>query len=132
MARTYRQSTRRSLVCSVPSLTAWRYHLGDFQIIETPKADRVGLLSHLDMGHSLRTTSLYELKPGVNWLAVTPSVLRYLSTLGEEWLGFELGTGHPAYGCQTGRWSASLSITRRRLAPSASITYSVRPPSRSE
>ena len=50
----------------------------------------------------------YELKPGVSWLAVTPSVVRYLWALGDEWaaqdpkqemerFAFWLGAEHPIY-----------------------------------
>jgi hypothetical protein len=53
----------------------------------------------------------YELLPGVSWLAVTPSVLRYLKALGDAWVPtkpedavqrfdqffFELGPEHPVY-----------------------------------
>ena len=51
---------------------------------------------------------IYELKPGVSWLAVTPSVVRYLWARGEELaaldpkqemerFAFWLGAEHPAY-----------------------------------
>ncbi len=49
----------------------------------------------------------YEVKPGVSWLEVTPSVVRYLWAKGQEYakrdkgefnsFGFLLGAAHPAY-----------------------------------
>ena len=115
MARTYAQARTRSLVSSVLSPRLWRYYLNgrtageQFRIIETPQGARVGLLAHSDAfpwGTTLGTV-LYELTPGTSWLAVTPSVLRYLAATGAEyaavekkefeWIGFQLGTQHPAY-----------------------------------
>jgi hypothetical protein len=68
----------------------------------------VGYFQH---SHFLRGTNLsaswYELKPGVSWLAVTPSVVRYLWSRSQDYaklegkpcasFGFMLGTGHPVY-----------------------------------
>jgi hypothetical protein len=54
------------------------------------------------------SVEFYELKPGVSWLAVTPSVVRYVWALGEGWAEqepkrelesfvFWLGAEHPVY-----------------------------------
>ena len=78
-------------------------------MIETPSGEPVGFLAHsprLRDGHV--SAAAYELKPGVSWLAVTPSVVRYLWALGEEWaaqdpkqemerFAFWLGAEHPVY-----------------------------------
>lgn len=78
------------------------------RIIETASGKPVGLLVHRPM---LRGTSLssfvYEVKPGVSWVAVTPVVLRYLQAKGieyatrdnKEWntFSFSLGSDHPVY-----------------------------------
>jgi hypothetical protein len=57
----------------------------------------------------------YEIKPGHSWAAVTPTVIRYLCTLGEEYptetgkdkeygaFGFWLGGDHPVYKVIPGR-----------------------------
>lgn len=115
MARVYAQGRRKSLVSSVVSPRLWRYYVfgrtggEQFCVITTPKGERVGLLAHssqIPRGDALCSV-LYELKPGANWLSVTPSILRYLSEKGAdyaaqhskeaEWLSFRLGTQHPAY-----------------------------------
>jgi hypothetical protein len=54
----------------------------------------------------------YELSPGVSWLAVTPSVIRYLWATGQEMsarqgkalegFAFSLGAEHPAYAASAG------------------------------
>jgi GNAT superfamily N-acetyltransferase len=114
IARVYRRGCERSVVASVFSPKMWRYLLvrpagEQFRIIETPKGQRAGLLAHgADVSRDAVVSAvLYELKPGTSWLAVTPSVLRYLQATGAEyaakakkdleWLNFELGTQHPAY-----------------------------------
>jgi len=115
MGRVYAQGMTRSLVSSVISPALWRYYLGDRSkeeqccVIETPHGVRAGLLVHgneLRWGNMLSVT-VYELKPGTNWLAVTPAVLRYLAATGAEyaardkaefeWISFKLGTHHVAY-----------------------------------
>jgi hypothetical protein len=57
--------------------------------------------------HDSMVAERYELKPGVSWLDVTPSVVRHLWTKGQEFaerdgggfsaFGFLLGAAHPAY-----------------------------------
>jgi hypothetical protein len=77
-------------------------------IIETTSGESVGYLQH---GTALGLTGLtavwYELKPGTSWLAVTPSVVRYLWAKGQEYakrdgrtctsFGFMVGAQHPVY-----------------------------------
>jgi hypothetical protein len=115
MARTYAHARRRSLVSHVLPSRMWRYcafgrtETDPFCVVTTPKGERVGLLVHTSVLPWAPTVSvrLYELKPGANWLDVTPPVLRYLVTKGSEfaardkrpfeWLSFQVGTQHPAY-----------------------------------
>jgi GNAT superfamily N-acetyltransferase len=115
IARTYRESMSRSLVSSVLSPKLWRYYAlargldEQFRIVETPKGERVGFLVHFTRVHwgGGLSVVVYELRPGASWLAVQPSVLRYLAQTGAEyaardkkefdWIGFHLGTEHPLY-----------------------------------
>lgn len=108
---------RRSLVTCVRNEAAWRYELQrDRQsvsyrhlwIIESKAGDRVGLFAHPPhlWGQSL-ALNLYELAPGISWLAVTPSVLRHLWATGVAFAAEtsalyhsvypRLGTQHPVY-----------------------------------
>jgi hypothetical protein len=70
--------------------------------------EQVGFFSHPTYNsHNRMVAGRYELKPGVSWLAVTPSLVRYLWAKGQEYLkrdggelnafGFMLGADHPAY-----------------------------------
>ena len=113
---------RRSLVTCQRDEKTWRYELtgmspknvlrSEVRVIENTAGEPVGYLMHpwycWETGPTM-TLSLtaYELKPGVSWLAVTPSVARYLwKTSGEYAIGskkprlsyaFWLGLSHPAY-----------------------------------
>lgn len=119
VAEIYRQGSARYPVVCVRDEALWRYELSGrseknvnrwaLRIIETTDGKPVGFITHTTMlwrnGLRLR---VYELKPGVSWLAVTPSVVRYLWALGEQWaaqdpkqemetFAFALGVEHPAY-----------------------------------
>ena len=119
IAQLYEQGTSRYPVACVWDEALWRYELVGrseksadrraLAVIETPQCEPVGFLAHsprLRDGHVSAAT--YEIKPGVSWLAVTPSVVRYLWALGEEWaaqdpkqemerFAFWLGAEHPVY-----------------------------------
>jgi GNAT superfamily N-acetyltransferase len=119
IAQLYEQGTSRYPVACVWDEALWRYELASrsdksydrraLAVIETPPGEPVGFLAHaprLVEGHV--SAASYELKPGVSWWAVTPSVVRYLWALGEEWaaqdpkremeyFGFWLGAEHPVY-----------------------------------
>jgi len=118
IARVYRQSMKRYLVWSPRSATVWRYDLDgrrreaterrELRVIESASGDRVGFLTHdRQLWGGALGAGAYELKPGVSWLAVTPSVVRYLAATGEKYaarskkesgsFGFWLGSEHPAY-----------------------------------
>ena len=128
------QARPRSLL-SVPRAAAlWRYEIAGItpghtlgrlvRIIEAgpgaagPPGERVGYLVHDPARAPTVSVTAYELLPGLSWLAVTPSVLRYLQAYGDgappgpvpgspavgagaerrfERLRFELGPAHPLY-----------------------------------
>jgi hypothetical protein len=119
IAQLYEHGTGRYPVACVWDEALWRYELTgkseksderrSLAVIETLPGDPVGFLAHsnrLRDGHVSATP--YEIKPGVSWLAVTPTVVRYLWALGEEWaaqdserelerFAFWLGAEHPVY-----------------------------------
>ncbi len=118
IARVYEEGNRRWLVTAVRRAAHWRYELGGrraknpfavrLKIIETSGGERVGFLAHATQLFGSRlNVGCYELASGVSWLAVTPSVLRYLDAEGKRmarrqgvefrsfffWLGIE----HPVF-----------------------------------
>jgi GNAT superfamily N-acetyltransferase len=119
MAQVYDYGCQRSQVACVRDEALWHYELAgrseknvnrqELLIIETVEAEPVGFLVHTPRLHRNRVGApVYELKPGVSWLAVSPSVVRYLWALGEAWAAqdpkqemerfiFWLGTEHPLY-----------------------------------
>ncbi|MDQ3931099.1 MAG: GNAT family N-acetyltransferase [Chloroflexota bacterium] len=77
-------------------------------VVETPGAEPVGMLVRdYKMTGTRVAAHAYELKPGVSWAAVTPTVVRHLAAVGREWAQHQqgewntyvlaLGTEHPAY-----------------------------------
>jgi hypothetical protein len=111
------EARRRWLVAAVRDETQWRYELDGrrdekqlaHRIIEAPDGRPVGYLVHVDelWGKNV-VVFAYELVQGTSWLAVTPTVLRYLRTSGEGYqarpgsrpwdgIAFALGTEHPVY-----------------------------------
>jgi hypothetical protein len=118
VAQVYEQaSARYEIVCRrTPEI--WSYELdgqsydnvGHYEImlIEDAQGKFVGYFQHSTsiggIGVSVRG---YELRLGVSWLEVTPSVARYLWQRGQEYakhdgkqcdkFGFMLGLSHPAY-----------------------------------
>ena len=120
IADLYQQGCWRSLVSCRRDEAIWYYELigrskdnvnrSDLCVIETPEGQAVGFLAHppYTWGAMMAATA-YELKPGVSWAAVTPSVIRYLQKIYEVLLpeegekeefgafGFWLGAEHPVY-----------------------------------
>ena len=118
MRQVYDEAIKRYLVACVRDERIWRYELDgrsqknddrlELRIVESADGEAVGFLAHppLLWGQTLATV-LYELKPGVSWLSVTPGVLRYLQRTGQEYaaqahkefegFGFYLETEHPLY-----------------------------------
>jgi hypothetical protein len=102
----------------------WRYELCgrsqnsanrlDVCLVETVEGEPLGFLVYTTKfwGPKLGVV-VYELKPGVSWLAVTPAMLRYMQKVGKEWAAhaqeefesfvFLLGTEHPLYQVIPGR-----------------------------
>jgi GNAT superfamily N-acetyltransferase len=119
MANVYEVAAQRSLVACTRDEVEWRYELcgkskrnvcrRDLRVIEAAGGERVGFLAlSIRLWRGMLGAWVYELKPGVSWLAVTPSVVRYLWALGETWaardpaqqmemLAFRLGDEHPIY-----------------------------------
>jgi predicted N-acetyltransferase YhbS len=114
----YARTSARSMIASVRSEANWRYDIegrsensafsAPLHVIETTQGEDVGVLMHSRRlsGGAMRTY-LYEVKAGVPFLGVTPSVMRYLGARGEEYakrdgaefstLAFNLGETHPVY-----------------------------------
>lgn len=129
IAELYERATRRHEIACVRTPEIFRYELeGQSEknidryiilIIEDKRsmprsgsADKSGEpVGYFQHSHFLRGAYLsaagYELKPGVSWLSVTPSVVRYLWSKSQEYakhegkpcasFGFMLGTVHPVY-----------------------------------
>jgi hypothetical protein len=120
----YARESGRNLVAVVRDTAFWRYELEgrrpksllrhEIRVIETAASVPVGVMAHKPelWGPGL-VCSLYELLPGISWAAVTPSVVRYLARMGEEYavrdggawgaFSFNLGAQHPAYDAITDR-----------------------------
>lgn len=117
----YAHACKRQLITCVRDEAQWRYDLTgqseknvdrlEYRVIERAgSGEAVGYFTHpwytWDAG---LVANHYELKPGVSWLEVTPSLARYLWQTGETlWkqegkpgvrtvYGFWLGSKHPAY-----------------------------------
>ncbi len=119
VAQVYDQGVKRYPVACVRDEALWRYELTGkseknvnreaLSLIETAEGKSVGFIAHSPRLWRGRVgVSAYELAPDVSWLAVTPSVVRYLWSLGEEWAAqdpkqemdvfyFWLGAEHPVY-----------------------------------
>ena len=117
MASTYNEIRKRNMIVCERTPELFRYDLsrqdivGAFaltRVIEDQTGERVGWLKHLSfVGNSNLTAHFYELKAGISWLDVTPSMIRYLWNTGQEFakrdgktctsFGFALGEQHPAY-----------------------------------
>lgn len=118
VAALYNEAGRRNVLHCLRDAAMWRYDLdGQSQgnvnravicVIEDSAGQLCGFLLHPPI---LWTDSLavlmYELAPGVSWQAVTPSVLRYVWTTGQQLAAeakskclkfhLQLGSEHPAY-----------------------------------
>ncbi len=120
LAEIYHDATRRHLVTCVRDQALWRYELlgkseknvnrAELRVIESDTGGVAGLLLHPPwLWGPTQAVLAYELRPGLSWLTVTPSVLRYLQATGEAYAArdgkeefgafyFNLGTQHPVYG----------------------------------
>jgi hypothetical protein len=96
----------------------WRYELlgkskenvnrHEMRIIQTPEGESVGWLFHqAELWGRMMAAGGYELKPGISWAEVTPSVVRYLVQVGPQYAvgndqtcdsyGLWFGEDHPSY-----------------------------------
>ncbi|HSL30455.1 MAG TPA: hypothetical protein VK900_14745, partial [Anaerolineales bacterium] len=113
----YDRTRRRSMIACERTPEVFRYELlgrsqsnncGISCIIENQAGESVGFFTQ--PGYLYGTSLLaarYEVAPGNSWLEVTPSLVRYLWTKGQEYakrdggkfdsFGFSLGASHPAY-----------------------------------
>jgi len=118
IASVYDHAIQRHMVRCERTLEIFKYevleqsvnavnHFATF-VIEDLSGEAVGYLQHSDyLGGKNLTAIWYELKPGVSWLDVTPSVIRYLWKTGKEYakrdggectsFGFMGGAEHPVY-----------------------------------
>ncbi len=114
------ESNQRYLVSCVRDEHVWRYELSGrspnnvynpmIKIIETKTDGALGFITHppYRWGGMMAVTG-YEITPGVSWASVTPTVMRYLKSVGKEYppeygkekeletYGFWLGSSHPVY-----------------------------------
>jgi hypothetical protein len=120
IASLYAQAAERYRMVAVRDEALWRYELSgtdplsvnrmELELIETPEGEAVGFIGHPNyVWGSMMVAQLYEVKSGVSWMAVTPSVIRHLAAIGEKLqppigekepfqaFGFWLGTDHPVY-----------------------------------
>ena len=113
--KAYEQTKGRSMVACERTPELFRYELTAQEnqcwlscIIEEGSGEPVGFFRHPAYNrHHNMFADRYELSPGVSWLDVTPSVVRYLWAKGKEYVerdggefhrfGFLLGAAHPAY-----------------------------------
>lgn len=119
IAETYTFNNQRSFISCLRSNDEWLYELegkssdnvnrNEIRIIEDKEKQPVGFIAHSPQRWGrMMAASWYDLKPGVSWAAVTPSVMRYLRQTGQTlptehgqdpfaMFGFWLGEKHPAY-----------------------------------
>lgn len=117
----YNYACARQQISTVFNNALWQYELSgrserniirrEVHIIQTASGDPVGYLAHpwFNWGSGLALLE-YELKPGISWLAVTPSVARYALSKSREFalrdnenpeqkssIAFWHGSAHPVY-----------------------------------
>ena len=118
VAELYAESQKRYAISCQRGLEVFKYELNvqdkrnadhyPLQIIESQDGQRIGyfhLLNRLDKTTILCVT--YELKDGISWLEVSPSVVRRVWEIGQEYakqentacnsFAFLLGESHPVY-----------------------------------
>jgi predicted N-acetyltransferase YhbS len=118
IAEVYEVAIRRHAIACVRTPEIFKYELdGQSEnnsdhymvfIIEDSAGEQLGYFQHPNWPGRTGVSALwYELKRGVSWLAVTPSVVRHLWNKGQEYarrdgktctsFGFMLGAQHPVY-----------------------------------
>lgn len=120
----YQRECARGMISAVRDEAHWQNELFgkskanvnryELRVIETREGQPVGYLAHPGYAWaSMMALTSYELVDSVSYLAVTPSVIRYLCSIGQEYasvrektlnaFGFWLGSDHPAYKAAAGR-----------------------------
>ncbi|PWB70190.1 MAG: hypothetical protein C3F07_17465 [Anaerolineales bacterium] len=118
IAGVYDHAVQRHMVRCVRTLEIFEYEVTvqdvnainrfETHVIESAAGEPLGYLQHSNyLGQTGLTAIWFELKPGVSWLDVTPSVIRYLWNKGQEYarrdgkectsFGFMGGADHPVY-----------------------------------
>lgn len=118
VAEVYEHAIQRHAIACVRTPEIFKYELNGQSdnstnhyitlIIEDLAGEPLGYFQHFSaLGLTGLSGLWYELKPGVSWLDVTPSVVRYLWKKGQESgrredktctsFGFMLGAQHPVY-----------------------------------
>ncbi|MGI8855020.1 MAG: GNAT family N-acetyltransferase [Thermomicrobiales bacterium] len=118
MARAYQHGMRRGRIACLRDAAQWHYDLAghsagsdmrlDLRLIETASGEPVGFFGHPPhLWQAGLYVTVYELAPGVSWLPVTSTILRYLRSVGDDYaaaeatpfttIHFEVGTEHPVY-----------------------------------
>ncbi|MEO8357306.1 MAG: GNAT family N-acetyltransferase [Chloroflexota bacterium] len=118
VAEVYEHAIQRSAIACKRTPEILRYELDgqsedssdhyQMYMIEDRSGERVGYFQHPNsLGQTGLSALWYELRSGVSWLAVTPSVVRHLWNKGQEYakrdgktctsFGFMLGAQHPVY-----------------------------------
>lgn len=112
----YAQTCRRSMITCERTPEIFRFELIDRKdnfnywincVITDQAGELLGFFRHPGFYQRSMGAYRYELKPGISWLDVTPTVVRYLWAKGQEYakqageecdsFGFMLGAAHPAY-----------------------------------
>lgn len=119
LSEVYAYASLRSLLATVRDEALWRYELNGrgeksiqrllWKIIERADSGMpVGYIAHPEYSWGVSCPVMaYELKPGISWLDVTPSVVRYMWDVGKtvcdadgnsrSAFTFALAGSHPAY-----------------------------------
>ena len=120
IADLYAQAGKRYRVYAQRDEALWHYELSvadplninrmELDLIEAADGEPVGYVGHPNfVWGPMMVALLYEVKPSLSWMAVTPSVIRHLAAIGEKLppplgnkeplqsFGFWLGTDHPVY-----------------------------------
>jgi hypothetical protein len=119
IAQVYEGAEKRHLISCVRDEAVWRYEIFSqskangyrrkMRVVESVAGERVGFLTHSPRlrGPTI-AVQFFGLKPGISWLGVTPSVIRYLQATGAAYatrdkseafgaFAFLLGTDHPVF-----------------------------------
>lgn len=100
IAQLHQQNSQRYPITCCYDEEMWRYKMFEVSpesevyqvitVIESVAGERLGFLLHgASLKEGMLDVRVYELQPGVSWLAVTPSVLRYLQQTGSEYASKE-------------------------------------------